>query len=441
MKFLLLIFTFCLILFHIGFNQALLGPQEFNTDVIVHGSSAPTSVWFAPDYYTPIDYSAIGGCSNGHAAYQGAWNNYWMNFLRTPAVNCTGLDSVILCFNMSNSFFASHTNDKVYFNMWIDGGYHNAIVNQTINFNQLRDCEYFEVIYDLTPYIDKTAVLFYFNASCGYNDSQSYFIKLDSISLKADQQLLNIQPYAGQNDSICGNYICMNNAALENTGNTALWYVLSKPTVGSIVNFTNPTVVQTCLSVSDYGLYEFVLSETDGLSTGYDTVSINFLEIPIPYAGNDQFVCGLTTLLNATGSGFSDNWQLIDSVSFNDVNNPSTTITATDYGTFQLVWVSENGECLSFDTVQIEFDPCTFISQNENFEQLFDISIDHLSNILNIFIKMSNNIDKIEIFSSSSRKIFSCISPQETNSIYLDNGLYYLVIYQGQKRQVKSIFM
>ncbi|OPZ98606.1 MAG: hypothetical protein BWY70_01184 [Bacteroidetes bacterium ADurb.Bin408] len=158
----------------------LLGPENFDTDILVHGVTAPVNVWFAPNYNSPIDFYAAGGCTGGYSGYSGSWNNYWGNFLRTPEVNCTGTDSVILSFDISNSFVSGHPNDKVYFNMWVDGAYHDASSNQTISFNQARDCEHFEVIFDLTPYTNKN-VLFYLNASCGYNDAQLYSIKFDNI--------------------------------------------------------------------------------------------------------------------------------------------------------------------------------------------------------------------------------------------------------------------
>ena len=181
-----LIFTFLCFLYGMsnrGFSQTiLLGPQEFNSDVIIHGSTGLTSAWFAPDYYTPIDYYSLWGCTGGYAGYSGSFNNYWMNFLRTPEVNCTGNDSVTLSFDLSNSYFSNHVNDKVYFNMWIDGAYHDASTNQTIYFNEARNCVHFDVVFILTPYTNKH-VLFYLNTSCGYNDSEMYLVKFDNISI------------------------------------------------------------------------------------------------------------------------------------------------------------------------------------------------------------------------------------------------------------------
>jgi len=179
----LLIFIF---LFHFGVKgyaqTVLLGPEAFDSDVVVHGTTAPTNVWFAPEYYAPIDYATLWGCSGGYVGYQNSYNNYWMNFLRTPEVDCTGNDSVTLSFDMSNSYSSSHPNDKVYFNMWIDGAYHDASVNQTIFFDDARNCVHFDVVFNLTPYTDKH-VLFYLNTYCGYNDSEMYLVKFDNISV------------------------------------------------------------------------------------------------------------------------------------------------------------------------------------------------------------------------------------------------------------------
>ena len=178
-----IIFYFLYQISNPAFSQTvLLGPQAFDSDVIVHGSTAPTNVWFAPEYYTPIDYATLWGCTGGYAGYSGSFNNYWMNFLRTPEVNCTGNDSVTLSFDMSNSYYSNHVNDKVYFNMWIDGAYHDASVNQTIFFDDARNCVHFDVVFNLIPYTDKH-VLFYLNTYCGYNDSEMYQVKFDNISI------------------------------------------------------------------------------------------------------------------------------------------------------------------------------------------------------------------------------------------------------------------
>jgi len=68
--------------------------------------------------------------------------------------------------------------------MWVDGGYEQAFSNQTIFFDSLRNCVEYTVGYDLTPYIDLSGIFFYFNASCGYDNSNTFSFVLDNISLE-----------------------------------------------------------------------------------------------------------------------------------------------------------------------------------------------------------------------------------------------------------------
>jgi hypothetical protein len=76
----------------------LLGPQAFDTDILVHGTTGATNVWFAPNSNTPIDFLTSGGCSASCVGYSGSWNSYWGNFLRLPQVNCTGSFADFQCF-------------------------------------------------------------------------------------------------------------------------------------------------------------------------------------------------------------------------------------------------------------------------------------------------------------------------------------------------------
>jgi len=66
--------------------------------------------------------------------------------------------------------------------MWIEGAYHNASTNQTILFDEARNCTHFDVTFDLTSFSNKNT-MFYLNASCAYNDAQTYVVKFDNIAV------------------------------------------------------------------------------------------------------------------------------------------------------------------------------------------------------------------------------------------------------------------
>jgi hypothetical protein len=183
-----------------AFSQTLFGPDDFAVDNILHGTTGNTTQWFAPSYNTPIDHLSSGGCPGGAAGFSGNWLNYWGNFLRTPAIDCTGHDTVYLHFSLSNSFIASQSNNKIYFNMWVDGGYEQAFSNQTIFFDSLRNCVEYTVGYDLTPYIDLSGIFFYFNASCGYDNSNIFSFELDNISLAGKNGIHTNSDFYNENE-------------------------------------------------------------------------------------------------------------------------------------------------------------------------------------------------------------------------------------------------
>lgn len=173
--------------------------EEFDSNILVHGTNAPTNVWFAPDWNTPIAHSASGGCPGGHIGYEGNWNNFWGNFVRLPEANCTGLDEVSLTFDVSHSHFPAHPNDWCRFYIWADGGYVHNVVSVEINgvdvthdsgingkgfrFTEVRSCDKVEVVFDISGIANKSNILFYIEPSCGYNNSNMFYVWFDNISL------------------------------------------------------------------------------------------------------------------------------------------------------------------------------------------------------------------------------------------------------------------
>lgn len=176
-------------------------PQPFNTNVLTTGASAPTTAWFAPNSNAAIAWSATGGNPTGRIGYSSAWNNFWGNFIRLPEVNCTGKDTVTLTFDVWNSYFASHPNDRARIYILADGAYKRPITALTINgqdklanygingfgfnFDEARTAAQVEVTFDLTGIIDKSNILFYIEPDCGYNNSDVFSVYLDNIAVNA----------------------------------------------------------------------------------------------------------------------------------------------------------------------------------------------------------------------------------------------------------------
>ncbi len=181
----------------------LSGPETFDTDILVHGASAATTVWFAPDSNDPIAHETSGGCTGGRIGYTGSWNNYWGNFVRLPETDCSTYDQLSLTFDVSHSYFASQTDDWMRFYMWADGGYEHNLVSVKIDgvdvtydsgmngkgfqYTESRDCASVEVIFDISAITDKTNILLYLEASCNSNNGNEFYTYFDNISVSGIQ--------------------------------------------------------------------------------------------------------------------------------------------------------------------------------------------------------------------------------------------------------------
>lgn len=221
-----ILLLFCL---HLQAQTTLLGTEPFNTDFLVHGTTASSTVWFAPNYYTPIDWQSTGGCTDGRIGYSGSWNNYWGNFVRLPEINCTGFDTIQLEFDVSHSWFASHPNDWCRFYMWADAGYVKNVITVVIDstdvtydsgmngkgfkFTEVRTCAHVVVTFDISLISNKSNILLYIEPSCGYNNSNVFNFWIDNVNVSSspttvslkeneNQILLNIYPSIADNEIV-----------------------------------------------------------------------------------------------------------------------------------------------------------------------------------------------------------------------------------------------
>lgn len=185
----------------VGIGTQIQATETFSSSSNFSASgSAPTNMFWSPASCSNggLTYSASGGCTDGYIGKTGNWTNYFGCFLRTPAINCTGQDSVVLNLDITHSYFANQiTGDKTRFYMWVDGGYQKAtsikIGGQEVGysdgnglwlrFTEARTCVNVSVTYDLTSVSDPSSILFYIEPNNGYNNSNTFDVKLDNISL------------------------------------------------------------------------------------------------------------------------------------------------------------------------------------------------------------------------------------------------------------------
>ena len=339
-------------------QSQLLGPEPFNSDILVHGTTAATNVWFAPDYHTPISYISSGGCTGGHVGYSGSWNNYWGNFLRLPEINASGMDSLILSFDISHSYFSSQADDWIRFYVWADGGYQknvsavringaNALYDFGVNgkgfvFDQSRTCAATEIVFDLSTIVDKSSILIYLEANCNYDNSNTYFVNFDNISVA------NAGTSSFAVNCCADTSFCENDAAWTISGSTPLGGVYSGTGISSGVFYP---------SVAGVGNHSIQYLADDG-GGNYDSCTFQIEVLAKPYLiisimPNDTLCSGDTVTLTASGaSGYM--WD-------SGVTNAQPFIPSTQY--YNLYTTGANG-CHNDTSIYIQVMPIPSVSLN-----------------------------------------------------------------------------
>jgi hypothetical protein len=82
-----------------------------------------------------------------------------------------------------------------------------------------------------------------------------------------------------------------------------------------------------------------------------------FLQMPVPNAGVDQMVCGLTANLAGSPGLFAGTWTQVsgpNTANFSNNQDPATAILAPIAGSYVFRWTQTNGICSAFDEVQVD---------------------------------------------------------------------------------------
>ncbi len=173
--------------------------------------------------------------------------------------------------------------------------------------------------------------------------------------------------YAGEDTSICGkSYNLSASWSIDNR--VGLWTLLSGP---GNANFVNQTNKNTLVTVTQYGTYHFIWREMNAANTSCydtDTITVNFLVVPEPDAGNDTSVCGKFVQLHAHPSIPGGQWSSNTSgVAFyanpndpgptpSEASNPNAWIRFPSENQYvTMYWTEFNGVCYGYDSVTIYF--------------------------------------------------------------------------------------
>ena len=137
------------------------------------------------------------------------------------------------------------------------------------------------------------------------------------------------------------------------------WSQTSGPGVATF-NPTNTNPSAT-VRVNQFGRYTFNWTETSGICSDADTVSVIFIEEFTTNAGTDVEVCGPEISLNATPPRGSGLWTTLSGPGGalfepSDTSN-NATVNVDAFGTYQFQWIESLADCRDSAMVMVTFYP------------------------------------------------------------------------------------
>lgn len=191
-----------------GSGATIFTTQSFDATSSLATGTSNTSVFWSPATCTTggLNWNATNGCSDGAVGYAGSFNSFFGCFLRTPTIDATGLDEIVLTFDVSHSFDIAHLNNRMRINYYADGGYvSNTITSlkingtdelasfgangQGISYDALRNCASVEVKFDISALTNKSDIMFYLEPNSLYNDNHVFSTWIDNVSFKEAAQV------------------------------------------------------------------------------------------------------------------------------------------------------------------------------------------------------------------------------------------------------------
>ncbi len=314
-------------------GATLLATETFTTNAnfSTQSGSGPTNRFWSPSSCTTggLVYSGTEGCPAGSIGFSGSFNNFFGCFLRTPAINCSGNNSVTLTFDVSHSYTASTPNNRMRIYYFADNTFGNTISSLKINgidklatvqsglgffYDEARTCASVEVTFNISAISNKSNILFYLEPNCQYNNSQPFFTWIDNVGLSGSANAtaclsttsctapsLQSNP---TNQSVCAN----SNASfsVNVTGGVSSYQWQENAGIG-FVNLSNggiysnvntPTLNLTGVNTAMNGFqYRCVITAACGnnLTSNVATLTVNTVPVSAGNITGDDAVCANST--------------------------------------------------------------------------------------------------------------------------------------------------
>ena len=177
------------------------------------------------------------------------------------------------------------------------------------------------------------------------SDTASVYLVIDPLPTAIDQTPATLcEDIAGSGTVSNIDLTALNTAIDGGTSTTISWF--SDPTASNAI--VNPSAATVTNNQIFYALI------TNGNCFDTATVTYTVIALPDANAGLDDTSCTLTYNLNATPSLGIGSWSGPAGINFGNTASPTSLISATTPGTYQLIWTEDNGNgCIDADTVNI----------------------------------------------------------------------------------------
>lgn len=121
--------------------------------------------------------------------------------------------------------------------------------------------------------------------------------------------------------------------------------------------FGSATSASTTVTVSQSGAYIFTWTETNGVCTDSDDITVTFYDQPVADAGTGGTECDLNFTFSAVPSYGTGTWTASGpgNASFTNANSATATCTVDAFGSYIFTWTEVNGICSDASSITVNF--------------------------------------------------------------------------------------
>ncbi|MEN6351967.1 MAG: gliding motility-associated C-terminal domain-containing protein, partial [Bacteroidales bacterium] len=159
---------------------------------------------------------------------------------------------------------------------------------------------------------------------------------------------------AGTGGNNCGLEFYLNGALNVGKG---IWTKLSGP--GIAYFYPSVDTSNAKVTVTNYGIYSFRWTVTNGPCSNSADVTVNFVQHPPANAGTDGDACDMNFKLNPVITSGTGSWAKIsgpgNAVFLPDKYKPDANVVVDENGTYDFAWTEVNAYCQTTDVVRVIF--------------------------------------------------------------------------------------